>query len=380
MGLRSERSASAPRSPDAPCRAPRALGLVGAFGGRHAVATMLAIARQPQVRAGMLPGFGGSQSGLLPFMKPARAPAELCAESGSARPDRLEAWLAVGVELGELGRRGDRYVVAGRRARALCGRQPTAHRALPVDAGVPVRPLCGLARAARLERRTGVETTCELHARTIAEVSLAAAAVHHSVPARDSSRRLARGERWTSDAGLGCTCAPLLEADPADPRRGHRARAPTLASEAAARLNAAGSVRTGRRSRGRRPRSGSLRRQAPSTSSRCATTSTTFRTRRSSRAVPAARPSARAGGLLVITTMTSPGSTAQRTSSLHVVLPSPDPRGFPAAVRSRLDLRDAGFAGCREHGGLSRPSPSSESPRSTWSTGGSRPTLQDRST
>ena len=42
--------------------------------------------------------------------------AELC---GSRRPDRLRAWLQVGVDLGELRRRGDRYQVAGRRARAL---------------------------------------------------------------------------------------------------------------------------------------------------------------------------------------------------------------------------------------------------------------------
>jgi SAM-dependent methyltransferase len=38
---------------------------------------------------------------------------------GVQRPDRLTAWLQVGVELGELRRRGDRYRATGRRARAL---------------------------------------------------------------------------------------------------------------------------------------------------------------------------------------------------------------------------------------------------------------------
>ena len=52
--------------------------------------------------------------------------AEHCADEladlvGVRRPDRLAAWLQVGVEVGELRKRDDRYRVAGHRARALAG-------------------------------------------------------------------------------------------------------------------------------------------------------------------------------------------------------------------------------------------------------------------
>ena len=47
--------------------------------------------------------------------------AELAELTGAKRPDRLRAWLQVGVEVGELRMHDDRYIVDGRRARALSG-------------------------------------------------------------------------------------------------------------------------------------------------------------------------------------------------------------------------------------------------------------------
>src|ERR1039458_1224947 len=57
--------------------------------------------------------------GIITHLRSGRSVAELARLTGSRRPDRLRAWLQVGVDVGELRRRGDRYRVAGRRARAL---------------------------------------------------------------------------------------------------------------------------------------------------------------------------------------------------------------------------------------------------------------------
>ena len=57
--------------------------------------------------------------GIITHLRSGRSVGELARLTGSRRPDRLQAWLQVGVDVGELRRRGDRYRVAGRRARAL---------------------------------------------------------------------------------------------------------------------------------------------------------------------------------------------------------------------------------------------------------------------
>jgi 4-hydroxy-2,2'-bipyrrole-5-carbaldehyde O-methyltransferase len=56
---------------------------------------------------------------LIGHLRSDRTADELADLIGVRRPDRLHAWLQVGVELGELRRRGNRYRVAGRRSRAL---------------------------------------------------------------------------------------------------------------------------------------------------------------------------------------------------------------------------------------------------------------------
>jgi SAM-dependent methyltransferase len=60
-------------------------------------------------------------SGLLPHLHRERTLAEIVQRTGCRRPDRLQAWLGVGVDLGELRRRDDRYRARGHRARALSG-------------------------------------------------------------------------------------------------------------------------------------------------------------------------------------------------------------------------------------------------------------------
>jgi SAM-dependent methyltransferase len=60
-------------------------------------------------------------AGLLAFLREAHTAAESAQQMGSLRPDRLQAWLGVGVDLGELRLTGPRYQVKGSRARAVAG-------------------------------------------------------------------------------------------------------------------------------------------------------------------------------------------------------------------------------------------------------------------
>jgi SAM-dependent methyltransferase len=59
------------------------------------------------------------RSGIITHLRSGRSVAELARLTGSRRPDRLRAWLQVGVDVGELRKRGDRYRVSGHRACAL---------------------------------------------------------------------------------------------------------------------------------------------------------------------------------------------------------------------------------------------------------------------
>lgn len=94
--------------------------------------------------------------------------------TGATRPERLEAWLDVGVATGELARRDGRYRVRGRRARALADQDPvlTAHyrSLLDYQAGV----YADLADRLRDPPGDG-RPDLEEHADVIAQVSLVAA-------------------------------------------------------------------------------------------------------------------------------------------------------------------------------------------------------------
>jgi len=212
--------------------ASRALGLVGALKGPHAVATVLAVADSRRfVRACFLAS--AVRSGLLPFMRTGCAFHELGERSGSARPDRLEAWLAVGVELGEIRRRGDRYVAAGRRARMLSGGNAllaSHYRSMLEYQLGPYADLSDLLGSQPLVGRDDLER----HARTIAEVSLAAAPF--VVPFLRRTVEHASPERALDvGSGTGVYLRALLDADPRLRVEGIEL-APGVASETAARL------------------------------------------------------------------------------------------------------------------------------------------------
>ena len=59
------------------------------------------------------------RAGLLDYVNDGRSLAELMDHTGCTRPERLQAWLDIGTELGELAVRAGRYRVRGRRARAI---------------------------------------------------------------------------------------------------------------------------------------------------------------------------------------------------------------------------------------------------------------------
>ncbi len=319
--------------------APRARGLVGAFGGRHAMATALAILDSRRfVRAGFLAS--AVRTGLLPFMKPGRVLAELVAESGSSRPERLEAWLTVGVELGELGRRGERYLVVGRRARALADGNPllTAHYRSMLD--YQLGPYSDLSELL-VSSPDGGRDDLRLHARTIAEVSLAAAPF--VIPFLREIVEQARPRRALDvGCGTGVYMRALLDADPEIRVEGIEL-APDVASEAAARLDSTGlSERVA-------VHVGDVRIWEPSSSGAfelVTLCNNVYYFPRDDR-VALYRRLGRLlvpGGLLVITTMTRPGSAA--SAHLHFMLCSQSgSAGLPRRGEIEADLRNAGFAG-----------------------------------
>jgi len=98
---------------------------------------------------------------------------ELSALLGTRRSDRLRAWLQVGVDLGELRRRGERYVAAGRRARALADGDEflVAHYRSMLD--YQVGPYVELDLLLREEPESGRDDLGR-YAEDIAKVSLAA--------------------------------------------------------------------------------------------------------------------------------------------------------------------------------------------------------------
>jgi len=312
-------------------------GLAGAFAGRHAVATTLAILDSRRfVRSCFLAS--GVRTGLLPFMGPGRLLAELVVESGSGRPDRLEAWLAVGVELGELGRRGERYVVVGRRARALSDGDPllTAHYRSMLD--YQLGPYVGLSEL--ISSAEAGRDDLAVHARTIAEVSLAAEPF--IVPFLQELVERARPRRALDiGCGTGVYMRALVEADPLIRVEGIDLAA-DVASEAAARMNAAGlSERVA-------VHVGDVRSWEPSsegTFDLVTLCNNIYYFPRDDRAA-LYRQLGRLlapGGMLVITTMTRPGSAA--SAHLHFMLCcQTGAAGLPRRGEIEVDLRDAGFA------------------------------------
>ncbi len=96
------------------------VGSTGSVGQGRLLPRLLAIAdSRALVRALFLAS--AASSGILTFLGDERTVDEIGQRTECRRPDRLGAWLGVGVELGELRCRGGLYRVSGHRARALSG-------------------------------------------------------------------------------------------------------------------------------------------------------------------------------------------------------------------------------------------------------------------
>ncbi len=138
----------------------------------HSRARMLSVADSRAVVRSLFLS-SAARIDLLPYLAPGRAFDEIVRHTGSTRPERLHAWLQVGVELGELRLRGGRYAPHGRRARSIAGgdRVLTAHYRSMLDyQGGPYHDIQELIGSAPGEGRADLED----HADDIAEVSMAA--------------------------------------------------------------------------------------------------------------------------------------------------------------------------------------------------------------
>ncbi len=95
-------------------------GLLRTARAGHAPARALAIAdSRALVRSLFLAS--AIRTGLLDALADGATFAQLTARAGCTRPERLQAWLEVGTELGEITRRAGRYRLRGIRARAIAG-------------------------------------------------------------------------------------------------------------------------------------------------------------------------------------------------------------------------------------------------------------------
>jgi SAM-dependent methyltransferase len=111
---------------------------------------------------------------VLPYLRSGRQFSEIVRYIGCTRPERLQAWLWIGAELGELSARGDRYGVRGQRARALADgdRLLMAHYRSMLE--YQVGPYGELEELLHSDSRGGREDLSR-YADDIAQVSLAAA-------------------------------------------------------------------------------------------------------------------------------------------------------------------------------------------------------------
>jgi len=142
-----------------------------------------------------------------------RSVAELAELSGSRRHDRLRAWLQVGVDLGELRRRGDRYQVAGRRARALADGDVflVAHYRSMLD--YQVGPYAELDMLLQGDPEGGRDDL-DRYAEDIAQVSMAAVPFVSSM-VRRTLAELRPARVLEVGVGAGIYTRVVLDSDPA---------------------------------------------------------------------------------------------------------------------------------------------------------------------
>ncbi|MGZ4691801.1 MAG: class I SAM-dependent methyltransferase [Acidimicrobiia bacterium] len=149
---------------------------------------------------------------VLPFLRVPRTLDDIARHLESTRVDRLEAFLAVGVELGELGQERDTYVARGLRSRAIATGDAllTAHYRSMLD--YQTGPYAAL--RVLLDDAPGAGLSdLEEHATVIAEVSLAA--TPFVLPFLERVVTAARPERALDvGCGTGVYVDALLAADP----------------------------------------------------------------------------------------------------------------------------------------------------------------------
>jgi len=149
----------------------RARGLVGVARSGNAVGRALSVTdSRAFVRTQFLAA--AARMGVLSSLQSPHPLDDITRHVGSSRPDRLEAFLQVGVELGELKQGRGGYVARGRRARAIA-RDPllTAHYRSMLD--YQTGPYARLDELLDSPAGAGL-SDLEQHATVIAEVSLAA--------------------------------------------------------------------------------------------------------------------------------------------------------------------------------------------------------------
>jgi SAM-dependent methyltransferase len=93
-------------------------GILRTIRAGHATARALAITDSRAVVRSLFLS-SAIRSGLLDDLSAGGTFAEIAAKTGCVRRERLQAWLDMGTELGEITQRGGQYRVRGRRARAI---------------------------------------------------------------------------------------------------------------------------------------------------------------------------------------------------------------------------------------------------------------------
>jgi len=193
-------------------RGERWRGFVNALTADHTTARALAVADSRVLVRALFLG-SAVRLGLFDLLEVPRDLDVIAAGLGATRRDRLAAWLAVGVELGELGASVGRYAIRGRRARALAAGDPVlrAHYRSVLDYQTgPYTDLSSLLRAAPSEGRDDLE----MYATVIADVSRAAEPF--LVPyLQRAIRRLHPRSVLDAGCGSGVYIEAMLHANPA---------------------------------------------------------------------------------------------------------------------------------------------------------------------
>ena len=148
---------------------------------------------------------------VLAFLRGGRPFSEILQHLGCTRPERLRAWLSIGVELGELSLRRERYGVRGYRSRAIADgdRLLGAHYRSMLEYQIgPYGELENLLHSNTDEGRTDLER----YAEDIAQVSLAAAPFVTSF-VRRAVAELSPTNVFDVGCGTGVYSTVVLEAD-----------------------------------------------------------------------------------------------------------------------------------------------------------------------